>query len=121
MKLNIERGELLKSLGHIQSVVERRNTIPILSNVLLESEDGRLNLAATDLDIAIGESVVAETQEPGGITAPAHTLYDIVRKLPEKTQIKFKIEENKVYLNANKNTFELNTFNHLYFPALPKH
>ena len=77
MKLNIERGALLKSLGHIQSVVERRNTIPILSNVLLEGEEGRLNLAATDLDIAIGEGVAVETEEPGGITAPAHTLYDI--------------------------------------------
>ena len=120
MKLNIERGALLKSLGHIQSVVERRNTIPILSNVLLESEDGRLNLAATDLDIAIGESVVAETQEPGGITAPAHTLYDIVRKLPDGSQVElyYDLDSTRLSISAGRSRFTLSCLPREDFPVM---
>ena len=60
MKLTIERAALLRSLGHVQSVVERRTTIPILSNMLLEAAEGRLNLTATDLDLAVVESVAAD-------------------------------------------------------------
>ncbi|MBM3490319.1 MAG: DNA polymerase III subunit beta [Alphaproteobacteria bacterium] len=87
MKLTIERSALLRSLGHVQSVVERRNTIPILSNVQLVAEAGALALTATDLDLAIVEQVPAQVARPGGTTAPAHTLYDIVRKLPDGCQI----------------------------------
>ena len=83
MKLTIERGALLHALGHVQSVVERRNTIPILSNVLLEAKGDRLGLTATDMELAIVEQVAAEIGAPGAITVSAHTLYDIVRKLPE--------------------------------------
>src|SRR5919199_1467380 len=81
MKLTIERVALLKSLGHVQSVVERRTTIPILSNVLLRAEAGRLALSATDMDLEIVERVPARIERDGRTTAPAHTLYDIVRKL----------------------------------------
>ena len=87
MKLTIERAAFLKSLGHVQSVVERRNTILILSNVKMEAGDNRLCLNATDLDLDVIESVEAEVGTPGATTAPAHTLYDIVRKLPEGSQI----------------------------------
>src|SRR3546814_6463314 len=87
MKLTIERAGLLRSLGHVQSVVERRNTIPILSNVLLETGDGQLSLTATDLDLAIVETVAAAVETPGAITTSAHTLYDIVRKLPAGAQV----------------------------------
>ena len=79
MKFSIERAALLKSLGHVQSVVERRNTIPILSNVKLEASNGKLSLNATDMDIDIVERVTAEASDAGAITAPAHTLYEIVR------------------------------------------
>jgi DNA polymerase-3 subunit beta len=104
MKLIIERAALLKALGHVQSVVERRTTIPILSNVLLraeagpnpnparseiarESQLGMLALSATDMDLEIVERVSAQIEREGRTTAPAHTLYDIVRKLPEGAQI----------------------------------
>ena len=87
MKLTIERSALLRSLGHVQSVVERRNTIPILSNVQLVADAGTLALTATDLDLAIIEQVPAQVSRPGGTTAPAHTLYDIVRKLPDGSQV----------------------------------
>jgi DNA polymerase-3 subunit beta len=89
MKATIERANLLRSLGHVQSVVERRNTIPILSNVLIEaSADGTIRLAATDLDLQINEALEAVSVEvAGATTVSAHTLFDIVRKLPEGTQV----------------------------------
>src|ERR1700740_2715611 len=83
MKINVERGAFLKSLSHVQSVVERRNTIPILSNVMLEAAKGSLKLTATDLDIEIVEAIPADILRNGFATAPAHMLYDIVRKLPD--------------------------------------
>src|SRR5260221_471957 len=83
MKLTIERTALLKALSHVQSVVERRTTIPILSSVLLRASAGRLALSATDMDVEIVESVPSQTETDGRTTAPAHTLYDIVRKLRE--------------------------------------
>jgi DNA polymerase-3 subunit beta len=87
MKLTIERTALLRSLAHVQSVVERRNTIPILSNVLIDAGDGALSLVATDMDITIVERVDANVAAAGATTVPAHTLYDIVRKLPDGAQI----------------------------------
>ena len=72
MKATIERAALLKSLGHVQSVVERRNTIPILSNVLIEaSDDGRIKLMATDLDLQVVETVEAQVETAGSITVSA--------------------------------------------------
>ena len=87
MKLTIERAVLLRALAHVQSVVERRNTIPILSNVRLEAEDGNLRLTATDMDLEVVEAVPAELAVAGATTAPAHTLYDICRKLPDGAEV----------------------------------
>jgi DNA polymerase-3 subunit beta len=87
MNFTIERAALLRSLAHVQSVVERRNTIPILSNVKLEAGEGRLRLTATDMDLEVVESVAVETAGPGATTVPAHTLYDIVRKLPDGAEV----------------------------------
>jgi DNA polymerase-3 subunit beta len=87
MKLTIERAVLLRALAHVQSVVERRNTIPILSNVRLEAKDGSLKLSATDMDLEVVETVPAELSVAGATTAPAHTLYDICRKLPEGAEV----------------------------------
>jgi len=108
MKLTIERSALLKSLGHVQSVVERRNTIPILSNVKVEARDGRLNLNATDMDLDIAEAVDAEVAVPGEITAPAHTLYDIIRKLPEGAQVELETDdEAQLTLRSGRSRFSL--------------
>ncbi len=89
MKLTVERSALLKSLGHVQSVVERRNTIPILSNVKMEAGDEALSLNATDMFLDVAESVAAEVTTSGVTTVPAHMLYEIVRKLPEGGQVEF--------------------------------
>ncbi|MBM3524486.1 MAG: DNA polymerase III subunit beta [Alphaproteobacteria bacterium] len=109
MKLTIERGALLKALAHVQSVVERRNTIPILANVLLEAQKGRLSLTATDMDIAIVESVPADVAKTGTITIQAHTLYDIVRKLPEGSQVGIDSigDKGQVGLRAGRSSFAL--------------
>jgi DNA polymerase-3 subunit beta len=87
MKLKADRATLLKALAHIQSVAEKRNTIPILANVLIAVRDGRLSFTATDMEIAIVEEAAASTSRNGATTAPAATLYDIVRKLPENAEI----------------------------------
>jgi len=120
MKLNIERSALLKSLGHIQSVVEKRNTIPILSNVLLECEGGQLNMAATDLDLAISEAVTAEIALPGGITAPAHTLYDIVRKLPDGAQVELAYDQDsqRLTISSARSRFTLSCLPREDFPVM---
>src|SRR5437762_514033 len=110
MKLTIERAALLKALGHVQSVVERRTTIPILSNVLLRAEvAGRLSLSATDMDLEIVERVPARVEREGRTTVPAHTLYDIVRRLREGAQVELETsgERNEVVLRSGRSTFTL--------------
>ena len=87
MKLKADRATLLRALAHIQSVAEKRNTIPILANVLIAVRDGRLALTATDMEIAIVEEVAASTTRNGATTAPAATIYDIVRKLPDGAEV----------------------------------
>jgi len=119
MKATIERATLLKSLGHVQSVVERRNTIPILSNVLIEArEDGSLRLMATDLDLQVDESVPANVDQPGATTVSAHTLFDIVRKLPEGSQIELTAAEGKMQIVAGRSRFNLSTLPRDDFPVI---
>jgi DNA polymerase III subunit beta len=109
MKLTIERAAFLKALGHVQSVVERRTTIPILSNVLLRAEPGWLALGATDMDLEIVERVTGQIERQGRTTAPAHTLYDIVRKLREGAQVEMETsgERNALVLRSGRSTFTL--------------
>jgi DNA polymerase-3 subunit beta len=87
MKLRADRATLLRALAHVQSVVEKRNTIPILANVMLRVQQGGLTLTATDMEIAIVEEVAAGASRDGVCTAPAATLYEIVRRLPETAEI----------------------------------
>src|SRR5271168_5492071 len=87
MKFKADRATLLKALAHVQSVVEKRNTIPILANVLIAVRDGKLSLTATDMEIAIVEDVAASTTRNGACTAPAATLYEIVRRLPDGAEV----------------------------------
>jgi DNA polymerase-3 subunit beta len=119
MKATIERAVLLKSLGHVQSVVERRNTIPILSNVLLEArEDGSIRLMATDLDLQVDESVPANVSQPGATTVSAHTFFDIVRKLPEGSQVELSAAEGKMQVVAGRSRFNLSTLPRDDFPVI---
>ena len=119
MKATIERATLLKSLGHVQSVVERRNTIPILSNVLIEArDDGSLRLMATDLDLQVDESVPANVDQAGATTVSAHTLFDIVRKLPEGSQVEIAASEGKMQIVAGRSRFNLSTLPRDDFPVI---
>ncbi len=120
MKLTIERTALQKALAHVQSVVERRTTIPILSNVMIEGADDSLSLTATDMDIAIVEKVPADVAAPGAITLPAHTLYDIVRKLPEGSQISFEGGEGGGHMEicAGRSRFSLSCLGTDEFPVM---
>ena len=87
MKIIIDRSNLLRPLSHVQSVVERRNTIPILSNVVIKADENHLFLSATDMDIDILEKFECKVITPGSITVTAHILYDIVRKLTDGSEI----------------------------------
>ncbi|QDZ06178.1 DNA polymerase III subunit beta [Sphingomonas panacisoli] len=119
MKATIERATLLKGLSHVQSVVERRNTIPILSNVLIDATaDGQLKLMATDLDLQINESVAAAVDQPGATTVSAHTLFDIARKLPEGSQVSLSAAEGKMTIVAGRARFQLGTLPRDDFPVI---
>jgi DNA polymerase-3 subunit beta len=119
MKATIERATLLKSLGHVQSVVERRNTIPILSNVLMEArDDGSIRLMATDLDLQVDESVPANVAQAGATTVSAHTLFDIVRKLPDGSQVEISAAEGKMQIIAGRSHFNLSTLPRDDFPVI---
>lgn len=120
MKVTLERTDLLKSLTHVHRVVERRNTVPILSNVLLRSEGGSLKLKATDLDLEVQETIPAVVEMPGATTVPAHMIYDIVRKLPEGAQIVLETQGDNTTLEirAGRSKFSLQMLPESDFPDL---
>src|SRR3712207_6744718 len=120
MKVTIERAALLRSLGHVHRVVERRNTIPILSNVLLRAEDGGLRLKATDLDIEVTETIGADVARPGSTTVPAHVIYEIVRKLPEGAQVSLEMtgDTGQMQIRSGRSRFMLQALPESDFPDL---
>jgi DNA polymerase-3 subunit beta len=120
MKVTVERSQLLKALGHVHRVVERRNTIPILSNVLMSAGMMGLRLKATDLDIEVVETVPADVAAEGAITVPAHVIYDIVRKLPEGAQVSLETtgETGQMTLRSGRSRFMLQTLPEADFPDI---
>jgi DNA polymerase III subunit beta len=120
MRVTVERAGLLKALGHVHRVVERRNTIPILSNVLLRAEDGTLRLKATDLDIEVTETIAAEIMESGSTTVPAYMIYDIVRKLPDGAQVSLEMtgETGQMQIRSGRSRFLLQALPESDFPDL---
>lgn len=120
MKVTLERTELLKSLTHVHRVVERRNTIPILSNVMLRAEGGDLNLKATDLDLEVVESIAAVVEVPGATTIPAHMIYEIVRKLPDGSQVVLETsgDDSTMEIRAGRSCFALQILPVTDFPDL---
>ncbi len=120
MKLTIERAAFLKSLSHVQSIVERRTTIPILANVLVEAKGEDLSLTASDLDMEVVERVKAQIEREGATTVPAHTLYDIVRKLPDGSQVDldFSAVDQRLTVTASHATFTLACLPREDFPAM---
>ena len=123
MKATVERATLLKCLAHVQSVVERRNTIPILSNVLIEARTeadgtGKLRLMATDLDLQVVEMIDAQIANPGATTVGAHTLFDIARKLPEGAQVELSVVNEKMMVTASRYRSNLATLPRDDFPVI---
>lgn len=120
MRVTLERSNLLKSLNHVHRVVERRNTIPILSNVLLKADGASLEMKATDLDLEVTETTPAMVEQAGATTVPAHLLYDIVRKLPEGSEVMLSTdnEGNALAVLSGKANFSLQCLPQSDFPEL---
>lgn len=107
IKFSVERGIILKSLSHVQSVVEKRTTIPVLSNVKLDVSEGSLRITATDTEIAISEALPIKTQQSGATTLSAQILYDIIRKIPDGAEIEFTQKGEQVEIKAGRSKFKL--------------
>jgi DNA polymerase III subunit beta len=120
MKVTVERADLLRALSHVYRVVERRNTIPILANVLLSSKDAKLSLKATDLDVEVIETMSVEAGPGGATTVPAHMFHDIVRKLPEGSQVVLESSADRAVMTirAGRAKFTLQTLPESDFPDL---
>jgi DNA polymerase-3 subunit beta len=120
MKVTMERSVLLKALGHVHRIVEKRNTIPILSNVLIEASDGKVALKSTDLDLEATEQVGADVIQAGATTVAAHVIYDIVRKLAEGAQVSLEVvgETGQLLVRSGRSRFYLQALPASDFPDL---
>ena len=118
MKFTIDRMSLLRPLGHVQSVVERRNTIPILANVVLRADDGQLSMTATDMDMDIATNVGCSVGTAGTTTVSAHMLYDIARKLPDGSEVEIVVADGHAMISAGRSNFRLPTLPVEDFPAI---
>jgi len=119
MEIKINREIFLKSLTHIQGVVEKKNTLPILANVLIEAFDNKIQISATDLDIVITEKVDAEIIKEGSTTTTSQVLYDLVRKLPAGSSIHLNLKNDKrLKLISGKSDFDLTCLPASEFPVL---
>ena len=118
MKFEIDREEFLKPLQAVIGVVERRQTLPVLSNVLVVAEGNTLSLTATDLEVELAARCEASIEEPGRITLPARKLMDIVRNLPTAVRIRIAVEEDKAHIVAARSRFTLATLPANDFPLV---
>ncbi|MDM8164961.1 DNA polymerase III subunit beta [Roseovarius sp.] len=120
MKLSIERGTLLKAVSQAQSVVERRNTIPILANVLIEAEGDTVQFRATDLDIEVVDKAPAKVERAGATTVSAVTLHEIVRKLPDGALVTLTDDgaSGRMSVEAGRSNFSLATLPREDFPVM---
>ena len=120
MKLSIERATLLKAVSQAQSVVERRNTIPILANVLIEASGDHVSFRATDLDIEIVDRVTAMVERAGASTVSAVTLHEIVRKLPDGALVTLVDDgvSGRLTVEAGRSNFSLATLPKEDFPVM---
>src|SRR5579871_2463935 len=119
MEFSVKKYDLLEELSLTQGVVERKTTIPILSNLLCEAKGNRLSITATDLELSIRTSCEAKVKKEGAGTIPAKKLLDLVRLLPEG-EIKFKLLENHwVHVTSDRRNYKLIGLSKENFPALP--
>jgi DNA polymerase-3 subunit beta len=119
MKFTIQRDQLLKPLHLLNNVVEKRQTLPILGNVLLTAENELLSLTGTDLEVELcGQAVISKLTDAGEITVPAKKLFDICRSLPDNSELNIKVENHKLFVHAGKSRFNLLTLPALEFPKV---
>ena len=120
MKVSIERSELLTAMNRAQGVVERRNTIPILANVLIEAEEDTVSFRATDLDIEVVDKAKAQVERAGATTVAAHTLHEIVRKLPDGSVVELTDDgqSGRLDVRAGRSYFTLATLPREDFPVM---
>src|SRR6187397_2740147 len=118
MDLVVRKNDLLRELQLFQGIVERKNTIPILANVLLEAKDGELKFLATDLEVALRSRCDATVTKPGSLTLPAKKLYEIVKSLPD-TDIRIAEDKNGVKVAADRFDSRIQTLPREDFPTLP--
>ncbi len=120
MKLSIERATLLRAVSQAQSVVERRNTIPILANVLIEAEGDTVSFRATDLDIEVVDKAPAQVERAGATTVSAVTLHEIVRKLPDGSLVSLSEDgtAGRLTIEAGRSSFQLQTLPREDFPVM---
>ncbi len=124
MKLLIEKGDLQRGLGRLQAIVEKRNSMPILANVLLtasgDGADGQLELAATDLEVGIRGSQIADVSTPGAVTVSARRFYDIVRELPDEKVQLHATDNNYLEIRCQRSRFSLAGTDAEEYPNLPE-
>src|SRR5690349_11678930 len=116
MKLTATREQILAPLQSVIGVVERRQTMPVLSNVLVAARNNRISITGTDLEVELVASSEAQVQQPGDITVPGRKLLDIFRAIPEKTAVTVATEGERVSIKAGKSRFTLSTLPATEFP-----
>ena len=120
MHIRANRESLMPTLGRVGGVVERRQTLPILGNVLVSASDGNIQVTGTDLEVEIRTSSGAIVERPGEITLPARKIMDICRALPEGVEISLKVEKERASLVAGRSRFTLSTLPASDFPTMEK-
>jgi DNA polymerase-3 subunit beta len=118
MKVSATREHLLEALQSVIGVVERRQTMPILSNVLLSARDNRLRITGTDLEVELVAAAEVTVQQAGDITVPGRKLLDIVRTLPDKSQVTMTREGERIVLRGGRSRFTLSTLPAAEFPVI---
>ena len=120
MKFSIQREDFLKPLQQVIGVVERRQTLPVLGNVLINASKKQLKLTATDLEVELQSQVTVPVTETGDITLPARKLLDICRTLPEEAQLDISVKKDRALLTSGKSRFTLSTLPATEFPVVDK-
>ena len=119
MKFIVVKSDIFKTLSHLQSIVNKKNTLPILSNILIEADKNMLTLSATDMDISIKETISCEVVELGSTTLNAQIMFDIIKKLPETSEIEFISNDSKILtIRSNVSKFSLSCLPKDDFPII---
>ena len=119
MKFIVTKSDIFKTLTHLQSIVSKKNTLPILSNILIEAENNSLSLSSTDMDISIKETINCNIVEKGSTTLNAQMMFEIIKKLPDTSEIEFISNDGKLLtIRSNVSKFSLSCLPKDEFPII---